>query len=91
MHDVRLVRERLDDLREAMRRRGALEALGPQLDRCEGLAQLVGAETLLRQGDVRIVSARNLDLDLGQVLLVLPEFVDAGDAEADARDLATAE
>ena len=37
MHDVRLVRERLDDLREAMRRRGALEALGPQLDRCEGL------------------------------------------------------
>ena len=37
MHDVRLVRERLDDLREAMRRREALEALGPQLDRCEGL------------------------------------------------------
>jgi seryl-tRNA synthetase len=37
MHDVRLVRERLGDLREAMRRREALEALGPQLDRCEGL------------------------------------------------------
>ena len=37
MHDVRLVRERLDDLRDAMRRRGVLEALGPQLDRCEGL------------------------------------------------------
>ena len=37
MHDVRLVRERLDDLREAMRRRDALDALGPQLDRCEGL------------------------------------------------------
>jgi seryl-tRNA synthetase len=37
MHDVRLVRERLDDLREAMRRREALEVLGPQLDRCEGL------------------------------------------------------
>jgi seryl-tRNA synthetase len=37
MHDVRLVRERLDDLREAMRRREALDALGPQLDRCEGL------------------------------------------------------
>jgi len=37
MHDVRLVRERLDDLREAMRRRGALETLAPQLDRCEGL------------------------------------------------------
>ena len=37
MHDVRLVRERLDDLREAMRRRDALRALGPQLDKCEGL------------------------------------------------------
>ena len=37
MHDVRLVRERLDDLREAMRRRGALDTLAPQLDRCEGL------------------------------------------------------
>jgi hypothetical protein len=37
MHDVRLVRERLDDLREAMRRREALATLGPQLDRCEGL------------------------------------------------------
>ena len=37
MHDVKLVRERLDDLRDAMRRREALAALGPQLDRCEGL------------------------------------------------------
>src|SRR2546421_7496200 len=37
MHDVRLVRERLDDLREAMRRREALGTLGPQLDRCEEL------------------------------------------------------
>jgi seryl-tRNA synthetase len=37
MHDLKLVRERLDDLREAMRRREAMEALGPQLDRCEGL------------------------------------------------------
>jgi seryl-tRNA synthetase len=39
MHDVKLVRERLGDLREAMRRRGVLEALGPQLDRCETLEQ----------------------------------------------------
>ena len=37
MHDARLIRERLDDLREAMRRRGALGALGGQLDKCEGL------------------------------------------------------
>ena len=37
MHDARVIRERLDDLREAMRRRGALGQLAPQLDRCEGL------------------------------------------------------
>ncbi len=37
MHDARLIRDRLDDLREAMRRRGALGALTAQLDRCEGL------------------------------------------------------
>jgi seryl-tRNA synthetase len=39
MHDLKLVRERLGDLREAMRRRGALDTLGPQLDRCESLEQ----------------------------------------------------
>ena len=37
MHDPKLIRERLDDLREAMRRRGALGTLGAQLDRCEVL------------------------------------------------------
>ncbi len=37
MHDARLIRERPDDLREAMRRRGALPTLGAQLDRCEVL------------------------------------------------------
>jgi seryl-tRNA synthetase len=37
MHDVRLVRDRLGDLREALRRRGALEELAPQLDRCAAL------------------------------------------------------
>ena len=37
MHDRKLLRERLDDLREAMRRRGALAGLGPQLERGEAL------------------------------------------------------
>jgi seryl-tRNA synthetase len=37
MHDPKLIRERPDELREALRRRGALGALGAQLDRCEGL------------------------------------------------------
>jgi seryl-tRNA synthetase len=39
MHDVKLIRERPDDLREAMRRRGLLDALGPQIDRCVRLEQ----------------------------------------------------
>ena len=39
MHDLKLVRERLGDLREAMRRRGALDTLGEPLDRCERLEQ----------------------------------------------------
>jgi seryl-tRNA synthetase len=37
MHDVKLVRERLADLREAMRRREALTSLAAPLDRCEEL------------------------------------------------------
>lgn len=37
MHDIRMVREQLDALREGMRRRGKLEALGPVLDRAEEL------------------------------------------------------
>jgi seryl-tRNA synthetase len=37
MHDVRLVRERADELRAAMGRRGALDAMGPQIDRCRAL------------------------------------------------------
>ncbi len=37
MHDIRMVREQLDVLRDGMRRRGKLEALGPLLDRAEEL------------------------------------------------------
>jgi seryl-tRNA synthetase len=37
MHDLKLIRERLDDLREAMRKRGVLDTLAPQLDRLETL------------------------------------------------------
>lgn len=37
MHDRRAIRERLDELRDGMRRRGALGALGAPLDRCEVL------------------------------------------------------
>ncbi|MDF1502522.1 serine--tRNA ligase [Roseisolibacter sp. H3M3-2] len=39
MHDLKLVREQPDALREAMRRRGALDALAPQLDRLASLEQ----------------------------------------------------
>ena len=37
MHDARLIRERPEELREAMRRRGTLGVLGTQLDRGEAL------------------------------------------------------
>jgi seryl-tRNA synthetase len=33
MHDLRMVREQIDDLRDGMRRRGKLEALAPFIDR----------------------------------------------------------
>ncbi len=56
MHDLKLVRERLGDLREAMRRRGALETLGPQLDRCETLEQ---ERRLLKQAVDERRAARN--------------------------------
>ena len=39
MHDLKLVREQPDLLRDAMRRRGALDALAPQLDRLATLEQ----------------------------------------------------
>ncbi len=37
MHDIRLLRDQLDLLRDAMQRRGKLEDLGPVLDRAEAL------------------------------------------------------
>ncbi|MDQ6887693.1 MAG: serine--tRNA ligase [Gemmatimonadota bacterium] len=39
MHDAKLLRENLDALREGMRRRGALDALGPSIDRAASLDQ----------------------------------------------------
>ena len=37
MHDLRVVREQIDWLREGMRRRGKSDALGPLIDRMESL------------------------------------------------------
>ncbi|WP_291159725.1 serine--tRNA ligase [Gemmatimonas sp. UBA7669] len=37
MHDIRLLRDQLDHLREGMRRRGRLEELAPVLDRADAL------------------------------------------------------
>lgn len=39
MHDIRLLRDQLDVLREGMRRRGKLTELGALLDRAESLEQ----------------------------------------------------
>jgi seryl-tRNA synthetase len=56
MHDLKLVRERPDVLREAMRRRGALDALAPQLDRCETLER---ERRLIQQAVDERKAARN--------------------------------
>ena len=47
MHDLKLVREQPELLRDAMRRRGALDALAPQLDRVAALEQ--ERRTLIQQ------------------------------------------
>src|SRR6266542_4899632 len=39
MHDLRMVRDQIDALREGMRRRGALDKLAPMIDRAVGLDQ----------------------------------------------------
>ena len=39
MHDIRLLRDQLEHLRDGMRRRGKLAELGPMLDRAESLEQ----------------------------------------------------
>jgi seryl-tRNA synthetase len=39
MHDLRMLRDQIDVLREGLRRRGALDALAPVLRRAEGLEQ----------------------------------------------------
>jgi seryl-tRNA synthetase len=56
MHDLKLVRERPEVLREAMRRRGALDALAPQLDRCETLER---ERRLIQQAVDERKAARN--------------------------------
>jgi len=51
MHDLRMIREQVDTLREGMRRRGKLDALGPVIDR----AQAAEAE---RRGLIQAVEER---------------------------------
>jgi seryl-tRNA synthetase len=56
VHDLRLVREHPGTLRDAMRRRGALETLGSRLDRCE---ELEGERRLFTQAVEERRAARN--------------------------------
>src|SRR6476620_8335142 len=56
MHDLRMLRDQIDVLREGLRRRGALEALAPVLRRAEGLEQQ--RRTLIVASDER-KAARN--------------------------------
>ena len=56
MHDLRMLRDQVDVLREGLRRRGALESLAPVLRQAEGLEQQRRA--LILAGDER-KAARN--------------------------------
>ena len=56
MHDLRLLRENVEALREGMRRRGKLDVLGPLLDRAE---QLDRDRRALLQGVEEKKAARN--------------------------------
>lgn len=54
MHDLRMLRDQIDVLREGLRRRGALESLTPVLQRAEGLDQQ--RRTLIAAADERKAS-----------------------------------
>ncbi|MEP6619945.1 MAG: serine--tRNA ligase [bacterium] len=82
MHDAKLIRERLDDLREAMRRRGALGALGAQLDRCEGLER---DRRLLLQAVEERKAARNVSTQ--EVARLKKAGQEAGELIASSRAL----
>src|SRR5207248_2555277 len=56
MHDIRMLREQIEVLRAGLRRRGAFDALGPTVDRAEGLDQ--ERRALIQAGDER-KAARN--------------------------------
>ena len=45
MHDIRMVRDAADALRDGMRRRGKLDALGPLVERAVALDEPVAAIT----------------------------------------------
>ena len=62
MHDVRLVRERLDDLRDAMRRRGALDALDGQLRKCKEYDEEWLAHTTKTQEDKALLNANSQEV-----------------------------
>src|SRR5436305_4820436 len=56
MHDLRMLREQIEVLRDGMRRRGTLEGLAPVIQRAEGLDSQRRA--LIQAGDER-KAARN--------------------------------
>jgi len=51
VHDMRMLREQIEALRDGMRRRGALDAIGPVIDRAEALD--VERRGLIQAGDER--------------------------------------
>lgn len=82
MHDIRVLREQMDSLRDALGRRGALDALAPVLERAEGLErdrrtmiQAVEERKAVRNATSQEVAARKRNRE------------DASDLIARGRDL----
>src|SRR4029079_6523061 len=82
MHDLRMVREHVDTLREGMRRRAKLQALAPAIDR----ARAADEE---RRGLIQAVEERKAARNAmsHQVARLKKAGEDAGDLLAQARDV----
>lgn len=65
MHDIRLLRDQIDTLRDGMRRRGKLEELQPVLDRAESLE--LARRTAITELEAQQARRNKLAQDVGQL------------------------
>ena len=64
MHDLRMVREQIDVLRDGMRRRGKLDALAPVIDRAQQLDS--ERRTLIQALEERKAARNSITQEVGR-------------------------